>query len=302
MNTLPAAEAFSLQGLRRSFRYFTLEDISLSLPLGQIMGLVGPNGAGKSTTIRLLLGLIAPEAGEIEVLGHRMPGDAAAAKREVAFVSDDMRLFGTATIGWHLRFMASLYPHWDQAYAAQLLKRFNLRDEQLVKGLSRGEHVKAMLLLALARRPRLLVLDEPTSGLDPVARHELLTELMEIVRDESRSILFSSHQTQDVERISDQIAFIDRGRLVDARDKENFLERWRRLSVDIPVGVRLPELPGVVDLTLGERFATLTTDRYDGDIEARLVAAGAIIHEVQRMSLEEIFVASVMRSRQQVKS
>jgi len=298
MRTADAYEAFALRGLCRSFRHFTLRDVSLTLPLGQIMGLVGPNGAGKSTTIRLLMGLIEPDAGQVELLGHAVPGDVAAAKREVAFVTDDMRLFGMASIAWHMRWMASLYPHWDQAYAAQLLKRFNLRGEQLVKGLSRGEHVKALLLLALARRPRLLVLDEPTSGLDPVARHELLAELMDIVRDEQRSILFSSHQTQDVERISDQIAFIDRGRVVDVRDKESFLERWRRLSVDIPAGARLPELPGVVDLTLGERLATLTTDRYDQDIEGRLAAAGAQVHEVQRMSLEEIFVASVMRSRQ----
>ena len=171
-----------------------------------------------------------------------------AAKRDVAFVADDMRLYGTATLGWHMKFIASMYPGWDAAYAAALLKRFNLHADQMAKGLSRGEHVKALLLLALARRPRLLVLDEPTSGLDPVARHELLAELMEIVRDESRSILFSSHNTLDVERICDQIAFIDRGELVEARDKESFLERWRRLTVEVPAGRFLPELPGMVDM------------------------------------------------------
>jgi ABC-2 type transport system ATP-binding protein len=166
--------------------------------------------------------------------------------------------------------------------------------------MSRGEHVKGMLLLALARRPRLLVLDEPTSGLDPVARHELLAELMQIVRDDTRSILFSSHNTLDVERISDQIAFIDRGRLVDARDKESFLERWRRLSIDVPAGVTLPRMDHVVDLSLGERLATLTTDHYAPQLHAQLERHGARVHEVQRMSLEEIFVACVMRSRAEV--
>lgn len=292
-------DAFLLQGVRRSFGHFTLADLSLSLPLGQIMGLVGPNGAGKSTTIRLLMGLIAPEAGRIELLGHALPHEVAAAKRQVAYVADDMRLFGSATLAWHMRWVASLYPDWDQPYAAQLLKRLNLRAEQGVRGMSRGEHVKAMLLLALARRPRLLVLDEPTSGLDPVARHELLTELMEIVRDERRSILFSSHHTSDVERICDQIAFIDRGRLVGASDKETFLERWRRVAVDLPPGAQLPPMPGVVDLSLGERHATLTTDQYTSELKSRLEHAGARLHEVQRMSLEEIFVASVMRSRRE---
>ena len=94
-----------------------------------------------------------------------------------------------------------------------------------------------MLLLVLARRPRLLVLDEPTTGLDPVARHEMLAELMDVLRDERRAILFSSHNTQDVEQISDQITFIDRGRIIDSSDKETFLDRWRRLHLDVPSGV-----------------------------------------------------------------
>jgi ABC-2 type transport system ATP-binding protein len=301
MSIANPAHAFALRGVRKSFRYFRLEDLALELPMGQIMGLVGPNGAGKSTTIRLLMGLIGAESGEIEMLGRPVPAQVAEAKREVAYVSDDMRLYGTATLAWHMRFMASLYPGWDDAYAQQLLRRFNLHADQNVGGLSRGEHMKAVLLLALARKPRLLVLDEPTSGLDPVARHELLTELMQIVRDETRSILFSSHHTQDVERVSDVIAFLDRGRLVDARDKESFLERWRRLQVDIPAGVTLPPLADVVDVSPGGRLATLTTSHYQPALHAAIERTGARIHEVQRMSLEEIFVASVMGSREEVR-
>jgi ABC-2 type transport system ATP-binding protein len=299
MTSAGTTEAFAITGVSRSFPHFALQELTLSLPLGQIMGLVGPNGAGKSPTIRLLMGLLAPDAGRIEVLGHAVPAQVAAAKRDVAFVSDDMRLFGIASIAWHMQWMASLYEKWDGRYAEELLRRFNLRREQKVKSLSRGELVKAMLLLALARQPKLLVLDEPTSGLDPVARHELLTELMQIVRDEHRSILFSSHQTADVERISDVIAFIDRGRLVDARDKESFIERWRRLVVDVPAGVVLPRIPGVADLSLGGRVTTLTTDRYEADIKEQVERAGARLSDVQRMTLEEIFVASVMRSRQE---
>ncbi len=297
MSTSPSANAFSLQGVSKAFSYFKLESLTLSLPQGQIMGLVGPNGAGKSTTIRLLMGLAGADTGTIEALGYRVPEQVEEAKRAIAFVSDDMRLFPGATFAWHMRFVASIYPHWDQVYAEQLLKRFNLRPAQTVAKLSRGEHVKALLLLALARRPALLVLDEPTSGLDPVARHELLTELMEIVADDRRSILFSSHNTQDVERICDQIAFIDRGRLVDSRDKEAFLERWRRISVDVPSGVVLPQLADVVDLSLGERVAVLTTDNYLPQMQALLEHSGARVRDVQRMTLEEIFVACVMRSR-----
>lgn len=296
MNQIPEY-AFELRGLTRGFRYFRLEGLDLKLPMGQILGFVGPNGAGKSTTIRLLLGLIGAEAGEIRLLGRPMPEQAADAKSEVAYVTDDMRLFGNATLAWHMRFIASVFPGWDEAYAQKMLQRFNLHADQTVNGLSRGEHMKAVLLLALARRPRLLVLDEPTSGLDPVARHELLTELMDIVRDEERSILFSSHHTLDVERVSDVIAFIDRGRLVDTRDKESFLERWRRVQIDIPPGVTLPRLDDVVEVSPAGRMATLTTSNYQDALHGAIERAGARVHEVQRMSLEEIFVASVIGNR-----
>jgi ABC-2 type transport system ATP-binding protein len=284
-----------MRNVRKGFRFFTLENLTLDLEPGQIMGFVGPNGAGKSTSIRLMTGLLAPDAGEIRVLGHAMPEAQALAKRDIGFVSDEMRLFAHATLGWHMNFVASIYPGWDAQYAKTLVKRFNLRPEQNVSGLSSGEHVKAALLLALARRPRLLILDEPTAGLDPVARHELLSEFMDVLRDEDRSILFSSHNTVDVERISDRITFIDRGRVVDSSDKEDFLERWRRIQLQLPAGKALPDLPHVVSRVDDGQFVTLTTNRFSADLIAYL---GTDVREVQRMSLEEIFVANVMHHRE----
>jgi ABC-2 type transport system ATP-binding protein len=224
-----------------------------------------------------------------------MPESQAAAKHDIGYVSDEMRLFPAATIGWHLRFVASIYPGWDEEYACTLLKRFNLRTEQTVKGLSSGEQMKAVLLLALSRRPKLLVLDEPTANFDPVARHEVLSEFTDVLRDENRSILFSSHNTLDVERISDRIAFIDRGRLVDSRDKEDFLERWRRIQLQVPPGTTLPEVPYIVSRVTDGQFVTLTTDRFSDDTLARL---GSTVREVHRMSLEEIFVANVIHHRE----
>jgi ABC-2 type transport system ATP-binding protein len=235
----------------------------------------------------------------VRLFGHSMATAQALAKKDVGYVSDDMRLYANASVDWHMKLVASIYPGWDPAYAAMLLERFNLKPAQLVKGLSHGEHMKAMLLLVLARRPKLLVLDEPTTGLDPVARHELLTELMDVLRDESRSILFSSHNTADVERISDQITFIDRGRIVDQNDKEAFLERWRRLRLDVPEGLTLPVPDGVVDTDVTGLVATVTTRRYDPQLHEVYRRAGALVQEVQRMTLEEIFVANVMASRQE---
>ena len=284
-----------MRGVGKAYRFFSLQDISFELEPGQVMGFVGPNGAGKSTTIRLAMGLIAADVGEIRLLGCPMPEAQAFAKRDVGFVSADMRLIPGATLGWHMNLAASIYPSWDAGYAATLVRRFNLRTEQLARSLSHGEHIKAALLLALARRPRLLILDEPTTGLDPVARHELLTEFMDVLRDDSRSILFSSHNTVDVERISDRITFLDRGRIVASSDKEEFLERWRRIEVQLPQGASLPELPHIVGRASDGHFHTLTTNQFSDELVGRL---GNTVRNVQRMTLEEIFVANVMYHRE----
>ena len=291
--------AIELQGVRKSYRFFALDDVSLRLEQGQIMGFVGPNGAGKTTTIRLIMGMLGQDAGEIRVLGHPIPREQAAAKWHVGFVSDDMTLFGSATVAWHMSFVKSIYPGWDDDYARVLLKRFNLRPEQRVKGLSHGERTKVTLLLVLARRPRLLVLDEPTSGLDPVARHETLAELMEVLKAEDRSILFSSHNTLDVEQISDQITFIDRGRIVESNDKEVFLDRWRRLSLDVPERTELHAPPGVTEISRSGHTAVVTTNAYSPGLEAIYTQAGATVRDVRRLTLEEIFVATVMHNRKE---
>jgi ABC-2 type transport system ATP-binding protein len=291
--------AIEFHRVRKAYRFFTLDDVSLRLEQGQIMGFVGPNGAGKTTTIRLLMGMIRQDAGEIRLLGHPIPKEQARAKSDVGFVSDDMRLFGGATLGWHMQFVRSIYPGWDDDYASALIKRFYLRPEQKLKSLSHGERAKAALLLVLARRPRLLVLDEPTSGLDPVARHEALSEFMEVLKDDERSILFSSHNTLDVEQISDQITFIDRGRLVESNDKEAFLERWRRLSLDVPDGVELHVPSGVTSVSRSGRTAVVTTNAYSRELHAIYEQAGATVRDVHRMTLEEIFVATVMHNRKE---
>jgi len=154
------------------------------------------------------------------------------------------------------------------------------------------------LLLALARRPRLLVLDEPTTGLDPVARHEVLGELMAVLADEERTILFSSHNTQDVEQISDQITFIDRGRIIDSDDKEIFLDRWRRLRLVLPPEATLPRLPGIVQVSGSDRLPVLTTNSFESAMVSACHDMGATVQAVDSMTLEEIFVASVQGGRE----
>jgi ABC-2 type transport system ATP-binding protein len=290
--------AVHFAGVGKDYPHFSLDDINLDLPTGGVMGLIGANGAGKSTTIRILMGLVHQDRGAVQVLGHAMPARQAEAKLDVGFASEDLRLYGPATLAWHMAFIRSIYPAWDPPYAEKLLRRFDLRPEQKIKGLSHGQRVKAALLLVLARRPRLLVLDEPTTGLDPVARHEVLGELMAVLDDERRTILFSSQNTLDIEQISDQITFIDRGRIIDSADKESFLERWRRVRLEVPAGVVLPALPGILASVGRGRLVVLTTDRYDPAMAAALTAAGAAVQAVETMTLEEIFIANVQSRRE----
>ncbi|HEY7338577.1 MAG TPA: ABC transporter ATP-binding protein [Bryobacteraceae bacterium] len=282
----------------KEYPFFSLENVSLNVPEGQIMGLIGPNGAGKSTTIRILLGLVHQDSGDVRVLGRRMPAEQVAAKWDIGFASEDMRLYEGMTLDWHIGFIRSIYPAWDAKYAQLLLKRFGLKAEQKIKGFSHGQRVKATLLLVLARRPKLLILDEPTTGLDPVARHEILRELTGVMADEGRSILFSSHHTQDVEQISDRITFIDRGRVIDSMDKEIYLDRWRRLRLEVPAGVELPALPGIIGVRQEGRVAVATANAFVPDLPSAYENTGVRVQRVESMTLEEIFVANVEHSRE----
>jgi ABC-2 type transport system ATP-binding protein len=294
------SSAFELTGVRKSYKHFELRSIDLELPSGCIMGFIGPNGAGKSTTIRILMGLVHQDAGEVEVLEKSMPSRQHDVKIDVGFVSEDMCLYPGATVQWHMNFIASIYPSWDKSYAEKLIKRFDLNPEHKVKGLSRGQAVKASLLLSLARHPKLLVLDEPTTGLDPVVRQEVLSELMDVLRDEERSILMSSHNTQDVQQISDKIAMIDGGIILESDEKEIFLERWRRVHLEVD-----PEMPVSVPsdchtLSRNGRTCILTTGRYSDQMLCDLRKGGATLLEVQRMTLEEIFLARISMARKEV--
>ena len=288
--------AFELNNVSIRYPHFSMQGLNLALPQGQVMGLVGVNGAGKSTTIRILMGLVKADAGEVKALGYDLPQQQVLAKYDIGFASDDMRLYKSQTLQWHIDFIASIYPKFDRAYANQLLKRFELVAEQKIKGISHGQRVKACLLLVLARRPKLLVLDEPTTGLDPVARDEVVSELADILRDDERSVLFSSHNTHDIEKLSDQIAFLDRGKLLALQDKESYLESWARFRCQIHPDTA-ETVDGAVSIKRYGQIAEVVTDQFSSHYATQLHTAGFKVIEQHRMSLEEIFVANVKRSR-----
>lgn len=290
--------AIALQGVRKQYDDFALHDIDLVLPAGQVMGLVGVNGAGKSTLLRLLMGLVRADGGTVDVLGQRLPQAQVAVKRDIGYASDDMRLYRGQSLRWHMDFIRSVYPAWDEAYAQDLLKRFDLRPQQALGGFSHGQRVKALLLLIFARHPRLLLLDEPTTGLDPVARGEVLDAIADVLRDEERSILFSSHNTADIEQIADSITFLHAGRVVASRDKESFLDGWRRIVCRGASTEALRQLPGIASVRDSAPLLEVKTGAFDDDTLPALQALGLAIESVETMSLEDIFVTTVRGSTQ----
>lgn len=290
--------AVNCKNITKKYPHFQLQNVDLSFEQGTVMGLVGPNGAGKSTILRMVMGLVRPDSGSVRVLGYSMPDEQIAAKRNIGFVAEDMRLYESETIAFHMDFIKSIFVTWDDEYAKTLLRRFDLNKEQKVKGLSHGQRVKATLLLALARRPNLLVFDEPTTGLDPAARKEVLDEMMNALEDETRSILFSSHNTLDVEQISDYITFIYNGRILESRDKEEFLDGWRRLRLINMDNHPLPDLQNIRDVQQSGKLSTVTVNNYNDTIKEHFTNAGLSVDTIERLTLEEIFLSNVRYAKE----
>ncbi len=221
--------AIRLRGVRKRYPRFTLHDIDLDVRKGCALGLIGPNGAGKSTLLRILMGLVRADAGSVTVLGRAMPAEERWIKARIGFVSEDMALYGGKSLRWHMGLVASVHEGWDERRAADLLVRLDLNPDQKMRGMSRGQQVKAMLVLALARRAEVLILDEPTAGLDPLVRHELM-RLLAFARDERQAIVFSSHHGEDVSALADDVVFLHGGGVIAHAPVSSFLRAGRTLE------------------------------------------------------------------------
>jgi ABC-2 type transport system ATP-binding protein len=219
--------AFALRGVGTSVGGdFALRDVSFELPTGYVMGLIGANGAGKTTTIRCLLGMRRIDSGEIELLGHRVPGPIAL-RQEIGVVLDHTYLVGDWRLAEVERTLRPFYDRWDGVRYRRLLDDFNLDLRAKVKDLSRGMAMKLMIAVALSHQARLLVFDEPTSGLDPVTRDELVGIIGDFLVDEGHSVLFSTHITSDLDRIGDYVTLIHNGRIVRTGTKDDLLAAYR---------------------------------------------------------------------------
>ena len=218
--------ALEIRDLTRHFGDFTLDSLNLTLPGGCILGLIGENGAGKSTTIRLILGMLRPDGGTVTILGRDNRDNLALTKQDIGVVLDEVGIPECMTPKQVGRVMADVFTRWDAKTYEGLLERFSLPENKKFREFSRGMKMKLGLAVALSHEAKLLILDEATSGLDPVVRDEVVSILSEFTRDESHSILISSHIVSDLEKLCDYVAFLHRGKLLLCEEKDMLLSEY----------------------------------------------------------------------------
>ena len=220
------AAILKINDLSKCYDHFYLENVSLSLEEGSIMGLIGPNGAGKTTIIKLILNQIHKDSGCIRIFDSEISINEIDVKQKIGFVMDDSGWYETFTIKEMARIISPFYKEWDGNLFNDYLHRFEIKPEQRIENLSKGMKMKFSLAVALSHHARLIIMDEPTSGLDPVIRTEVLDILKQLIEEERKSILFSSHISSDIEKIADYITFINKGKIVFSESKEDITGKF----------------------------------------------------------------------------
>ena len=269
-----------------------LDDVSLSVNRGCVFGLVGENGAGKSTLLKHLLGLWRAEAGEVRVFGEDPVTDPVSVLGRIGYLSEQPDLPGWMRVVELLRYTQAFYPRWDATYAEQLRERFGLDLDARVRTLSKGQHARLGLIAAEAHRPDLLILDEPSSGLDPLVRRDILEAVIRTVTDEGRTVIFSSHLLDEVERVSDHLAMLHQGTLRFCAPLDDIKARHRRISLHFEQSqAEPPNVPGAIRVDGAGRAWTVICNAERIHAGAMAQHLGATLVEDGAASLDEIFIA-----------
>lgn len=276
-----------IKNLSKKFKTFELDNVSFKLEPGYIMGFIGPNGAGKSTTIKLIMNLLKKDFGEIKVFNKDHIEFEKEIKNRIGFVYDEPYFYEDLTIKQMKNIIAPFYKEWDEKLFNRYIKDFDLDLNQKIKKLSKGMKMKFSLAIALSHNADLIIMDEPTSGLDPVFRREILDILYNIIQDEKKSIFFSTHITTDLEKIADYITFINKGKVVFSKSKDEILESYRIIKGG----------NNLLDMDTRKKFIGLRETKvgFEGLVEnpqklKRLFGNDVII---ERPTLEDIMVYSV---------
>ena len=282
-----------IKGVSRSFgNKIALDEVDLSAPKGSVVGLVGENGAGKTTLLKHVLGLFKPRNGTVRVFGKDPVEDPESVLGEIGYLSEIRDLPDWMKIGELMSYTKAFFPSWDDSFAEELRNMFELSLDQKVKTLSRGQRARAGLIAAIAHRPQLLVLDEPSSGLDPVVRRDILSAIIRTVADEGRTVLFSSHLLDEVQRVSDHVAMLHLGKMLLSSPMDEVLTSHHRLTVRFEQPLDSPlKLDAALRCEGEGREWTVLCNGERASVEAQLTQLNGEIVERASPTLDEIFVA-----------
>lgn len=299
LDPIPSAAPPVVQVSRLTRRFGTktaLDEVSLTVPRGGVFGLIGGNGAGKTTLIKHILGMLHAQSGSVQVFGLDPVANPVGTLGRIGYLSENRDLPDWMRVGELIRYTQAFYPTWDERYAEELRAMFDLDLNTKVQNLSRGQRARAGLLVALAYRPDLLVLDEPSSGLDPIVRRDILGAIIRTIADEGRTVLFSSHLLDEVERVADRVAIIHQGRIVLTAAMDEIKETHRRMTLrfgqthDIP-----PTLVGTLTCDGGGEEWTYICNGDSEQLRRAADALGATVVDDAALTLDEIFVSRVLK-------
>ena len=267
-----------------------LDTLSLEVPQGSIFALLGRNGAGKTTAIKCLLGFMPPTRGRISILGHDTAAMPPALRERIGYIAEGQGLVGWMRIRQLVAFQRASFRSFDESLCRRYLKRLGLPEDARVSGLSNGMRAQLALALALAPRPELIILDDPSMGLDAVVRREFLEVMIDLIQEEGRTLLFTSHILSDVERVADRVAILDRGVLRVNSTVDELRARIRRYHLrfeqEPPPS---PVIAGLVRTRRRRNELVLTVvDGKGMDECARQLGASAV--ESESLSLEDLFI------------
>lgn len=287
-----------VRGLSRSYGgNVALDAIDFSIEAGKVYGLVGANGAGKTTLLKHLLGLLRPQRGTVRVFGYDPVLEPVAVLQRVGYLSEHREMPEWMRISELLRYLQAYHPTWDMKFAYELVDTFKLDDSKKIGALSQGMRAQTALIGALAHRPELLILDEPSNGLDAVVRRDIVDAVIRTVAEEGRSVIFSSHLLDEMERTSDHVTMIQNGRITFDCDLDAIKEthHFTRLQFAMPQQ-RLPQLAGVLMAEGAGRAWSVVHDNPLEVFSADLLRSGGSVVESRQATLEEIFLARAGRN------
>lgn len=292
--------AVEVNQLSRAFRgKQALDDVTLHIPVGSIFGLVGLNGAGKTTLIRHLIGSLEAKHGTVRVLGENPVTDPEGVLKNVGYLTEEDSLPQWMRVGELIDFTRAVYPSWDAPYCKELLEMFGLSRAVKLTSLSKGQRARAGLLVAIAHRPQLLILDEPSSGLDPIARSDILEAIVRTISEDGRTVLFSSHLLDEVDRVCDAVALMREGKLIETLTIERLETRYEEIICRPPDSASKPMMPGAFGWRRRGDEWSAVLDRHDAP-KAEESDDQATIIERRDISLDRWFAARAGHTEEQI--